>query len=118
MNNDRALGDHLGYLAYHVEALEQRHEELVNELKEIRDTVDDEDEQVAAERSALLEFRADVARRVAKLEEQAENSIEDAPETAHDRAMEIRESAISTHLEPDDPPDTDFQTATSFSDKE
>lgn len=117
MGNDRALGTHLGYLAYHVEGLSRRRDELTDELEDIRENADSRDERIKKERSALKDYRSDVSHRIDKLEEQIANSIEDAPETAHDRAIEIRESAITTHLEEDDAPDAGFQTASDLEDE-
>lgn len=111
MSNERALGDHLGYLAYHVEALSRRDEDLVSDLETIRDQSDSEDDRIRKERNALIEYRKDVSQRIEKLDEQASNCFEDATETTRDRATEIRDSAVAAHLDETDVPDTGFQSA-------
>lgn len=110
MSNERALGDHLGYLAYHIEALGRRDEDLGEELAAIKKNADSRDERRKAERTALKDYRSDVADRLAKLDVQVENCFEDATETTRDRATEIRDSAVSVHLDEPDLPDTGFQT--------
>lgn len=110
MSNERALGDHFGYLAYHIEALSRRDDDLEDELAAIKEEADSRDDRIKAERNALKDYRADVAERLAKLEAQVENCFEDATDTTRDRATEIRDSAIATHLDEPDVPDTGFQT--------
>lgn len=56
-------------------------------------------------------YRDEVANRLVKLNEQTENCFEDAPETRQERGTEIRESADATHLDENDVPKTEFQTA-------
>ncbi|WP_049972511.1 hypothetical protein [Haladaptatus cibarius] len=111
MSNERALGDHLGYLAYHIEALDRRDEDIEQELATIREEADSKDERIKAEHKALKDYRDDVSDRIAKLEAQVENCLEDATETTRDRAKEIRESATATHLDEPEIPDAGFQTA-------
>lgn len=110
MSNERALGDHLGYLAYHIEALARRDDDLGDELATIRDEADSRDERIKAEHSALKDYYDDVSDRIDKLEEQVENCFEDATDTTRERATDIRDSAVATHLNEDDVPDTGFQT--------
>lgn len=111
MSNERALGDHLGYLAYHIEAISRRDDDLKSKLVTIREETDSRDERIKAERNALNEYHNDVSDRLAKLEEQVENCFEDATETTRERATDIRESAVATHLDENGVPDTRFQTA-------
>jgi predicted ATP-binding protein involved in virulence len=111
MANENALGSHFGYLAYHVEALSRREEELNDTLQQIDEKPISGTEQKLEERKALKEFKQDVTERIQQLEKQVANSLEDAPETTHEKAIEIRESAINTHLEEDEIPDTGFDTA-------
>ena len=110
MSNERALDDHLGYLAYHIEALARSEDDREAELANIRDDADSQDERIKAERNALKAYFDDVSDRLVKLDKQVENCFEDAPETTRERATDIRESAISSHLDEADVPDTDFQT--------
>lgn len=110
MSNERALGDHLGYLAYHIEALSRRDTDLAAELAAIKKETDSRDERIKAERNALKDYCSDVADRLAKLEEQGENCFEDATDTTRERATEIRDSAVAVHLDQADIPDTGFQT--------
>jgi predicted nucleic acid-binding Zn-ribbon protein len=111
MPNDRALGDHLGYLAYHVEALQRRDADLERELAKIDRDTNSKDEQIRKERAALKDYRSDVRARLTKLDEQAENCFEDATDTTRERAFEIRDSAVSTHLDETEVPDAEFQSA-------
>jgi F0F1-type ATP synthase membrane subunit b/b' len=83
----------------------------MDELETIRDQTDSEDARIRKERRALKAYREDVASRITKLEEQSDNCVEDAPDTARERAEEIRESAITTHLDDPDVPDTGFKSA-------
>lgn len=110
MSNERALGDHIGYLAYHAEALSRRDADLGDELAGIKEEADSRDERLKAERTALKDYRSDVADRLAKIEEQVEKCFEDATDTTRERATEIRDSAVTVHLDEADVPDTGFQT--------
>jgi len=112
MSNDRALGEHLGYLAYHIDALREREDNLESDLASARADADTDLERVKAERAVLGKFREDVTRRLAKLDAQMEKSLEDAPETAHERATEIRTSAGHAHLtDEEEQQGAAFQTA-------
>ena len=111
MSNERALGDHLGYLAYHIEALDRLDADLETELAAIREEADSQEERIKSERNALKDYRDDVSNRLVKLETQVENCFEDATETTRKRATDIQESAAATHLDEAEVPDTEFQTA-------
>lgn len=91
-------GTHLGYLEYHIEALSDEMDELDEKLAEIRRSSAG-DEQYRRERSALLSFRQDVAKRIKKLSEQSEGVMEHTSDDVREVWERQFESAYSTHQE-------------------
>jgi len=64
MTDKRAAGDHLGYVAYHIEAISRRDEELEDEIKEIRKEFGGEWDRIREDRKALKRFRHDIQKRL------------------------------------------------------
>jgi hypothetical protein len=48
MSNERPLGDHLGHLVYHIEALARRDEDLGSELATLCKEADSQDKRIKA----------------------------------------------------------------------
>jgi len=94
--NDRHRGQRLGYLDYHTRVLSERIEELDSELDSIRKEHSGKEMKVK-ERSALLDFRQDVARRTERIGNQINGVKAHDKEEVVESAERQSESAYRTH---------------------
>lgn len=111
MATEYGLGEHLGNLAFHVEVLSRRQDELADELVKIRGSGVSVEDRVRRENAAFRSYVSDVSERLQSAESQVENVVEDVSDVARERAVEIRDGSVAVRFDEFEVPEAGFETA-------